>query len=170
MSLAVPGVVMLLEIPLVLGFVVPLLVPLAFLSTGLHTLVFHFSVSSLGIQLKNHARPSTHYLWLSSFLGWALQVWLYYESGLSGWWLVMGGPPFLVCLILSIPWMLKRHARTTTFDSTSISADLGTPLLDLTEAQQTGEEDEPQFLESDGVAATAPTTQMYTLPKPGFVE
>ena len=66
--------------------------------------------------------------------------------------------------------MLKRHARTTTFDSTSISADLGTPLLDLTEAKQTREEDEPQFLESGDVAATAPTTQMYTPPKPGFVE
>eukprot|EP00656_Telonema_subtile_P003133 TRINITY_DN11439_c0_g1_i1.p1 TRINITY_DN11439_c0_g1~~TRINITY_DN11439_c0_g1_i1.p1 ORF type:complete len:223 (-),score=37.02 TRINITY_DN11439_c0_g1_i1:97-765(-) len=62
------GVVMLLQVPLALGFCVPILVPLAGLAFAGHTLVFQWSM----LPLANHARPSSMYLWTSIGVGWAI--------------------------------------------------------------------------------------------------
>jgi hypothetical protein len=76
------SVVMLLEIPLALGFCVPALVPLACVALGAHAAVFNQS----SLALTDHARPSAGYLCVSLFFGWALVAWVYHESDLHGAW------------------------------------------------------------------------------------
>ena len=85
---------MLLEIPLVLGFCMPLLVPLACVAFASHAAVFQWS----NAPLRYHAIPSTRYLWASIALGAALESWLFYEARLHGAWMIMIGCPLVaVC-------------------------------------------------------------------------
>ena len=82
---------MLFEYPCVLGFAMPMMVPLASLSFLVHSAAFQWYKSRLDLDFSG--RPSTSYLWVSLVAGWALQVWLYYESELQALWLMLLGPP-----------------------------------------------------------------------------
>jgi len=88
------NVVLHMEIPLVLGFCYPILVPLAALVVGLNAGVFRIAVVCLRIQLQANAiRVPARYLWGSLMVGSAIIIWLFAEANLHGKWLVIVGIP-----------------------------------------------------------------------------
>ena len=86
---------MLLEYCLVLGFVVPLILPLTGITFLLHLAVFHRSVEN-GFTLQMDAKPSSLYLRGSFLLGCALVIWFFWENDLQGKELVAAGVPSMV--------------------------------------------------------------------------
>ena len=102
----VASVVMLLEIPLVLGLCVPLLVPLACAACAAHTAVFHYA----GKSLEHISRPSALYLWFSIVLGYGLQAWFFYESPeMHGRWLFIFGVPVVALSTLVALWVQQER-------------------------------------------------------------
>jgi len=128
------SVVLSMEIPLVLGFCYPILVPLACLVVGLNTGVFRVAVACLHIELKETAtRVSVKYLWGSLTIGCAIIVWLFVESDLHGKWLVIIGVPLVLVGSLSavacrmLIWHRTMRLRTVARSS------LRAPLLDASQ-------------------------------------
>ena len=78
---------MLVDYPLVLGFCVPVLVPLACLSMVQSAAVLHWA-PILGVEFSNMARPSSAYMWLSGCAGLAFSAWFYVACGLHGKYIV----------------------------------------------------------------------------------
>ena len=72
LDLETSSVVMLMEIPLALGFCFPVLFPLAFLAFTLNATVFQYSK----LPLEFNCTPHTRYLWVSASFGAAFQAWL----------------------------------------------------------------------------------------------
>ena len=87
------GIVMLLEIPLVLGCVVPIILPVASIALGLHALAFQFCVSHQGASLQHEASIACRYLWFSLLLGFAYVAWMSGECGWAGEMVVLVGAP-----------------------------------------------------------------------------
>ena len=73
----VSGVCMVFQTVIVLGFCVPILLPLAFLTMGQSAAGFRFARCRMGLRLTDEVRPSTQYMWFSASLGYALAVWLF---------------------------------------------------------------------------------------------
>ena len=83
-------VVMLLEIPLLLGFCVPIVVPLSLLALAGNTCALQFS---RGARLQPHVQFTTFHIWISLVFGALLQIWMFYETQMQGVWLVVIGLP-----------------------------------------------------------------------------
>ena len=83
---------MMLEYCLVLGFVVPIILPLTGITFLLHLAVFHRSVEN-GFTLQMDAKPSSLYLYGSFLLGCALVIWFFWENDLHGKELIAAGVP-----------------------------------------------------------------------------
>ena len=87
------GTVMLLELVLVLGFVVPLLLPVTAAAMFVHGITFEICVQYQGAVLMHEARPPTQYLFVSLLLGVGLVLWMFAECGWAGSILVYVGVP-----------------------------------------------------------------------------
>ena len=102
----VAGVAMFLEYCLVLGFVVPLIMPLTGIAFLLHLAVFRRFVHN-GLLLKMDSEPSLLYLCGSFLLGCALVIWFFWENDLHGKELVAAGVPTMMlaacCLQKAMP-------------------------------------------------------------------
>ena len=96
---------MLLEYCLVLGFVVPLILPLTGITFLLHLAVFHRSVEN-GFTLQMDAKPSSLYLCGSFLLGCALVIWFFWENDLHGKELVAAGVPTMACAALGLQMVM----------------------------------------------------------------
>jgi len=116
---------MLLEYCLVLGFAVPVILPLTCLTVVLHLAVFHRATQH-GVKLKMDAKPSSLYLQGSLLLGCALIMWLFLENDLHGQMLVVVGMPamFLAAVALdkAVPlseapwaWLVHGPSRSLSF-------------------------------------------------------
>ena len=84
---------MLLEIPLVLGCVVPIILPVASVALALHAFAFQFCVSHQGASLQHEATIECRYLWFSLLLGAAYVAWMYVECAWAGQMVVLVGVP-----------------------------------------------------------------------------
>lgn len=100
---------MLVDYPLVLGFCVPLLVPLSCLAMAQTAAVFHWA-RALGVEFSNMARPSTVYMWLSGCSGLALNAWVFIACDLDGKYVVATAAPLIaVCSAwASHKWLYNR--------------------------------------------------------------
>ena len=87
------GTIMLLELVLVLGFVVPVLLPVTAAAMLLHGITFEICVQHQGAVLMHEARPPTQYLFVSLLLGVGLVLWMFAECGWAGSILVYVGVP-----------------------------------------------------------------------------
>ena len=87
------GIAMLLEIPLVLGCVVPIILPVASIALALHALAFQFCASHQGAPLQHESSIACRYLWFSLLLGFAYVAWMYVECGWAGQIAVLVGVP-----------------------------------------------------------------------------
>merc|ERR1711871_410601 len=105
LSVEVAGVTMLLEYCLVLGFVVPLILPLTGITFLLHLAVFHRSVKN-GFTLQMDAKPSSLYLCGPFLLGCALVIWFFWENNLQGKELVIAGVPTMVFAAWSLQMVM----------------------------------------------------------------
>ena len=114
-SVEIAGIVMLLEYCVVLGFVVPVILPLTALTIVAHLAVFHYA-TQLGHKLEMDAKPSTIHLRGSAVLGYALITWFFIENDLYGQELVAVGMPVLALAAMGLerafpvtqsPWACK---------------------------------------------------------------
>ena len=74
---------MLMDYPLVLGFAVPVLIPLTCLAMAQTAAVTHWG-RELGVEFTSMARPSSAYLWICGCLGLTLNAWFFWACGLYG--------------------------------------------------------------------------------------
>ena len=100
---------MLVDYTLVLGFCVPLLVPLSCLAMAQAAAVFHWA-RTLGVEFSNMARPSSAYMWLSGCAGLALNAWFFIACDLDGKYVVATAAPLIaVCSAwVSHRWLYNR--------------------------------------------------------------
>ena len=96
---------MLLEYCFVLGFVVPLIMPLTGITFLLHLAVFHRSVKN-GFTLQMDSTPSSLYLFVSFLIGCALVIWFFWENDLQGKELVAAGVPTMACAALGLQMVM----------------------------------------------------------------
>lgn len=89
----VVGIVMVLEIVLVFGFVMPCVLPVAALAFALHACAFEFGLKHQGVVLKEEVAPPVTYLWFSMALGAGLVAWMYAAFDWTGQNLVLIGVP-----------------------------------------------------------------------------
>ena len=75
---------MLVDYPLVLGFCVPLLVPLSCLAMAQAAAVFHWA-RALGVEFSNMARPSSAYMWPAERLFWTRSQCMVLHCMRFGW-------------------------------------------------------------------------------------
>jgi len=130
LSREVAGVVMMLELPIIVGVAVPIVVPLACLATALNACMFHSAVKHFGIKLEEQVKASTRYLWFSSLLGYALYAWLFMENDLNGKWLMLLGMPGCALLVLAVPWRFISPQHTPDHELVVEQASLYGPLLE----------------------------------------
>jgi len=103
-------IMLFLEHTFVLGFVAPLLVPLAAIGLALNTAVYHCGVHRLGLPVQDNAHPSLKYLYFSRAVGIAFVMWFYAENDLHGKLLVCIGMP--VCVVgAEVVVMYLRRSR-----------------------------------------------------------
>ena len=88
----IAGLVLLIEMPILLGAMVPPLILLAAIALGLNASVFHL-VAKVGISVVERANVPFKYLWLSLILNDCLVTWFFWENDLSGKWIVAVGMP-----------------------------------------------------------------------------
>jgi len=119
MDRPIVNVVLMLELPFVLGFCCPWLPLLACLAVGCNAGVLYTSLVQFGAVLDENdpIRLSPRYLWSSLAIGCALTMWLFFENGLHGRWLLAFGTPLAIVLVL-VTRRLKmrvrnRHAKET---------------------------------------------------------
>ena len=91
---------LLVELPLVLGFCYPILFPLAWFALMINAGVFLVAVKYLGMAFKDTVTVSFHYLWISLAVGSAIPIWLWQEGNLSGKWLISFGAPCAAALVV----------------------------------------------------------------------
>jgi len=94
LSVEIAGLTMMFEYCLVLGFVVPIIIPLTWITFVLHLAVF-YRATQHGFELKMDAKPSSGYLRLSLVCGCALIMWFFFENNLHGQMLVGVGMPLM---------------------------------------------------------------------------
>jgi len=88
---------------LVLGFLVPLVLPLSAIAIAANCCVYHTGVETLNLpvnppQGQKPPRPSLRYLFASHAIGCSLVIWFFVENMLSGYVLVCVGVPLSACL------------------------------------------------------------------------
>jgi len=107
MDRLIVNVVLMLELPFVLGFCCPWLPLLACLAVGCNAGVFYTSLVQFGAVFDDNdpIRLSPRYLWSSLAIGCALTMWLFFENGLHGSWLLAVGAPSAIVLVL----VTRRH-------------------------------------------------------------
>jgi hypothetical protein len=93
----IAGLVLLIEMPILLGAMVPPLILLAAIALGLNASVFHL-VAKVGISVVERANVPFKYLWLSLILNYCLSTWFFWENGLSGKWIIAVGMPVSIGL------------------------------------------------------------------------
>ena len=96
----VTSALLLVEMPLVLGFCYPLLIPLAWFGLLLNAGVFLVVVKYLDVTFENPPTVTFHYLGLSLAVGSAIAIWLWQESDLHGKWLITFGIPLAAILVV----------------------------------------------------------------------
>lgn len=105
----VTGAALVLELPLVLGFVYPILPVLAAAVMLLNAGVFHFAATSL--EAKLHEDPPApfvlKYLWGALALGCTVPTWLFWECDFNGKWILPLGP--LLTVVLNIKLWAAAH-------------------------------------------------------------
>ena len=127
LSVEVAGVTMLLEYCLVLGFVVPLILPLTGITFLLHLAVFHRSVEN-GFRLQMDAKPSSLYLYGSFLLGCALVIWFFWENDLHEKELIAAGVPTMAFaawslqMVMPKTWMRVRSRHKGTLTEVGLAA------------------------------------------------
>jgi len=131
------GIVLMMELPILLGFCCPWLLLLASCAVGCNTGVLYTSIMQFEIVINpkstTSGRISTSYLWLSLAMGSALTMWCFVECGLHGWWIAMFQPA-VVALVIVI-WRVRQQASE---DGDGILADLEPPLLTATSEMTEG--------------------------------
>ena len=105
------GTIMLLELVLVLGFVVPVLLPVTAAAMLLHGITFEICVQHQGAVLMHQARPPTQYLFVSLLLGVGLVLWMFAECGWAGSIMVYVGVPLSSMLGGLAPELLSYLTR-----------------------------------------------------------
>lgn len=106
--------IMLLELMMVFGFVMPALLPMTAVAMFLHALAFEVCVKHQGATLKFEARPPFRFLWVSLGLGAGLVLWMFVECELAGRNLVFVGVPVSAVLGGLTPALLTRwHSLRT---------------------------------------------------------
>jgi len=108
----VTSAVLLLELPLILGFCYPVLPALAAIAMLLSSESFNISVERLGVKLTDDptARVSIKYLFGSLGLGYAITLWLFVEGDFAGKWLVAFGWP-LCTFVLAAIWIGAQKSQ-----------------------------------------------------------
>jgi len=121
---------MLVDYPLVLGFCVPLLVPLSCLAMAQTAALFHWA-RALGVEFSNMARPSTAYMWLSGCSGLALNAWVFIACDLDGKYVVATAAPLIaVCSAwVSNRWLYNRAGAR---DEPDAEVEFANPVFGLT--------------------------------------
>jgi len=106
----VTSAVLLLELPLVLGFCYPILPAVAALAMLFNAGSFRVCVEQLGVKLTDDAaaRVSIKYLFVSLGLGYALPLWLFFEGDFAGKWIVLFGWPITAYLTTKF-WLSARE-------------------------------------------------------------
>ena len=94
----VAGIIMLLEIALVLGFVVPAVPVVVCVAFVLHAKAFQISLEHQAAKLQHETMPPVSYLWCSLLLGAGLVMWMFVDSKWTGHILVCVGVP-ISCLV-----------------------------------------------------------------------
>jgi len=126
----VVSVVLMLELPLVMGFCYPVLPLLAFLSVRLNAGVFYTVLMHHKPTLDDTVpvRVSPRYLWGSLCIGCALVIWLFVECDFHGRWLVSAGVPTAVGTVLL--GCQVAHRMSNEPQEQGIWTELASPLLD----------------------------------------
>jgi len=113
------SVVTLMDDALVLGPLVPLVLPLVFLASAGHLAVFHLLSTQYSLQTKNDTLPETSYLYVSLLLGSALSVWFWADNpAVHGSVLVYVGVPLGIVLGLCCSVVCERRYRKDGSDTT----------------------------------------------------
>lgn len=137
MDTEVAGLVMYMDLALLMGFSVPLLVPLIAILLAIHAVLFQVGLTKLDLKLKNEAYPPINYLWVSLALGWGLHVWLFFEAGWNSKWLVLFGMPAAPCIVVVV-W-IRRSSRRALDDEQALDTD----------ADSSSTQDEPARVKAD---------------------
>jgi len=103
----VVGIIMVLEIALVFGFVLPLMIPAAAFAFALHAYAFQYGLQQQNVTLKQEAIPSVRYLWFSMLLGAGLVTWMFVAFDWAGRNLVLIALPLCIIAGAAAP-ELKR--------------------------------------------------------------
>lgn len=119
---------MLLELVLVLGFVVPLLLPVTAAAMLFHAAAFQMCVTKKGTSFEHEVRSPVRYLWFSLSLGVGLVLWLFWECSWAGQTVVLVGAPLALALGAGTAEVAIRHKPPVEIASMQ---DLAEPLLDL---------------------------------------
>ena len=106
------GIVMLLQLLLTFGFVIPALVPVVCLGFLLHGIAFHLATKHQGVELMYEARPPMGSLWFSLGTGVGLVIWLFVECDWSGSVLVLAATPCM--LVVALGYMYRTNSNDTT--------------------------------------------------------
>jgi len=107
----VTSAALLMELPLVLGFLYPILPALAAAAMMLNAGVFHFAMSHFGTKMHEDPPPrvALHYLWGSLTLGCTLPTWLFWEGDFAGKWVMPFGP-LLSIVLAKKAWYAANNA------------------------------------------------------------
>ena len=84
----------LMEEPLFLGILVPVLIPLVCLSIAANSVAFNVTISHCGVECNDRNVIRVHHtLMTAAIMGYAFVVWFFFSCGLHGSWLVVFGAP-----------------------------------------------------------------------------
>jgi len=108
---------MLLEYLLMLGFMVPVLLPLVSITLAMNCAVYHCAVQTLGLPINNCGLPSLLYLYLAWGIGIFFMIWFYLSNDLHGKWLVCFGVSNL-CSHPDLDYNLSTALHETRYDMT----------------------------------------------------
>jgi len=117
---------MFLEYLLIVGFMVPMLVPVVAIALAMICAVHHTSVEKLGVPVREDVRPTLHFLYIARAVGIVIMIWFYVSNDLNGKWLVCFGMPIGAGGGDLMAWYLQRatHQRLSTLSTLTV------PLLD----------------------------------------
>lgn len=149
---------MLLEMVLVLGFVVPVLVPITAAAMVLHAIALEICVNHQGTVLTHITRPPVKCLYFSLCLGSGFVIWMFAECGWTGRILVFVGLPVSSLLGVLAPDMcvylnLSRRLR----DEVKTLPQLKEPLLPVRETACAEMAELSSTANADGIDHETPT-------------
>jgi len=104
-------IMLFVEHTFVLGFVAPLLIPLAAIGLALNAAIYHCGVQRLGLPVQDNAHPSLKYLYFSRAIGIAFIIWFYLDNDLHGKLLVCIGMPVCVVAAELVVMYIRRSRK-----------------------------------------------------------